>query len=388
MTDYETPEDSRRRVGIVEMPIANKAQARWTKPRVTLISDGAQAIETSAPPIRPRFRTLAEFIAEYQPVAEVVADLLSAGSLYTLTANTGVGKTAWLSSTALAIGTGRADIIGRPVTKGRVAFCTAENPDGLKMRLAVTAFHWHVDPAVIGRDVLVSDMRVKPELICEDLKRDAEEHGPFTAVFVDTWQAFFDGKDSNNPTDAVDFTRRFRPLTRLPGGPVVIIATHPVKRAGNDDLLPAGGGSILNEVDGNLTLSRQPSGVVAFGWQGKLRGLDFDPPLFRIENRSSPDILNVAGKQVKIPVMLPISQTDAEDREDAIARRDANVLRAVAENPQAPIRALAFETSLPRTSVARSLNKMAKVKHPLVRQELDKWVVTKAGKEAIHNVGQ
>jgi AAA domain len=388
MTDYETPEQSLKKAGIVEMPFPREARARWRAPRVSVISDGAQAIETHPPPARPRFRTLAEFIAEYQPVAEVVADLLSAGSLYTLTANTGVGKTAWLSSTALAIGAGRADIIGRTVTKGRVAFCTAENPDGLKMRLAVTAFRWSVDPAVIGRDVLVSDMRVKPELICEDLKRDAEEHGPFTAVFVDTWQAFFDGKDSNNPTDAVDFTRRFRPLTRLPGGPVVIIATHPVKRAGNDDLLPAGGGSILNEVDGNLTLSRQPSGVVAFGWQGKLRGLDFDPPLFRIENMSSPDILNAAGKQVKIPVMLPISPVEAEDREDAIARRDANVLRALVENPQAPIRALAFETQMKRSTVQRALAKLAKNKPPFVQQQLGKWMATKAGKEAIHNVGQ
>ena len=83
-----------------------------------------------------------------------------------------------------------------------------------------------------------------------------------------------------------------------------------------------------------------------FGWQGKLRGLDFEPPLFRIENMSSPDILNVAGKQVKIPVMLPISHAEAEDREDAIASRDANVLRIVAENPQAATRGLAFEAAL------------------------------------------
>jgi hypothetical protein len=60
-----------------------------------------------------------------------------------------------------------------------------------------------------------------------------------------------------------------------------------------------------------------------FGWQGKLRGLDFEPPLFRIENMSSPDILNVAGKKVKIPVMLPISHAEAQDREDQIGSGDA-----------------------------------------------------------------
>jgi hypothetical protein len=50
---------------------------------------------------KPRFRTLADFIAEYEPVSEVVFELLSTGSLYTMTAKTGVGKTAWLVSTAL-----------------------------------------------------------------------------------------------------------------------------------------------------------------------------------------------------------------------------------------------------------------------------------------------
>ena len=77
---------------------------------------------------KPRFRTLQEFCAEYTPIAHVVDGLLFAGSLYTLTARTGVGKTAWLISTAIAIVTGRAEIINRNVIAGRVAFLHGGEP--------------------------------------------------------------------------------------------------------------------------------------------------------------------------------------------------------------------------------------------------------------------
>jgi hypothetical protein len=66
----------------------------------------------------------------------------------------------------------------------------------------------------LERNMLVSDNRVRPEEISEYLGREAK-HGPFALIVVDTRQAFFDGRDANNPTEAVTFTRRFRPLTRL-----------------------------------------------------------------------------------------------------------------------------------------------------------------------------
>ena len=267
--------------------------------------------------------------------------------------------------------------------RGRVAFSTAENPDGLMMRLAVSANTFGIDLNALAQTIMVSDRRTSPEEIYEELKQDAEQNGPFAAVFIDTWQAFFDGKDSSNPTDALAFTIRFRPLTRLPGGPVVVMATHPVKRAAADGLIPYGGGSILNEVDGNLTLFRSPGGMIALHWQGKLRGLDFEPALYRIETRTAPAIVNVEGLMVRIPVMFPVTPEEAEASEDVSANHDAQVLQALAENPQASTRGLAFETGLHRSVVRRALHRMGKAKPILVRQELGKWVVTKAGKEAL-----
>jgi hypothetical protein len=286
---------------------------------------------------KPNFRTLQEFCAEYRPLSYSVSGMLCAGSVYTLTATTGVGKTSWLVTDALAVASSRNDLLGREVAGGRVAFCTAENPTDLRTRLAVASFIFNIDQRAVGRNLIVSDNRVRPEEIYHHLAREAEQ-GPLAQIIVDTWQAYFDGRDSNLPTEAVNFTRRFRPLTLLPGEPTVIIAAHPVKNATKDNLIPYGGGSTLNEVDGNLCAWRAPSGDFMLGWQGKFRGTDFEPIPYRIDRLGSPDILNVKGAQVLMPILRSIAIEDVETREAAIARLDVAVLRAAADEPAGSLR--------------------------------------------------
>jgi hypothetical protein len=351
--------------------------------------DGADAQPRGTPPLgepaypAPRFRTLRDFCAEYKPVAEVVGGgVLQSGGLYTLTAKTGTGKTSWLVTTLLAGVTGREDILGRAVMKGRYAICTAENPDGLRMRLSVGCFLWNIDMAEVARSLLISDNRVRPEEICAYLAREAER-GPFVGVFVDTWQAFFDGRDANNPTEAVNFTKRFRPLTALPGSPAVVIAAHPNKNARNNELTPSGGGSTLNEVDGNLSMAQQPNGLIELNWQGKFRGLNFQPALYRIERLSCPDIVDVTNKEILIPIMRPATVDDADACTSAIANRDVRVLRAVADNPSTAERELATVTGIKRSTLQRTLAKLEKAKPKLIRQQLGKWVITKDGREAL-----
>ncbi len=334
-------------------------------------------------PKKKRFESLKRFIARFKPVAYVVDELLAAGSLYTLTGITGTGKTGWLTSAVLAVVTGRKDILNRKVMKGRAAFCTAENPDGLLMRLAVTASTFGVDIHAIGNDLIISKRRITPEDIYVELKAEAEENGPLAMVIVDTWQAFFDGNDSNKPSEALAFTLRWRPLTRLPGNPTVVIATHPIKNATPDQLIPYGGGSILNEVDGNLTLALRPGGIIRMHWLRKLRGLEFEPPLYRIDTRTAPGIVNIEGDLVRIPVMFPVTAEEAEATEEASVNRDAQVLRFLAENPLASERDLASAVGVAKTTVRRALNRLAKVKPALVKYALGKWVVTKAGKDAL-----
>ena len=118
---------------------------------------------------------------------------------------------------------------------------------------------------------------------------------------IDTLAAFFDGTDANDNVQAGEFIRRLRPLTQLDGHPSVLVAAHPVKNAAEDNLVPYGGGAILNEVDGNLTLAKTGGGAVKMHWQGKLRGVEFDPLFFRIEAASSPLVIDARGRQVLMP---------------------------------------------------------------------------------------
>ena len=326
----------------------------------------------------PNFRPLAEFCAEFRPISYAVAGLMREGSLYTLTGRTGEGKTSWLVLLALAVATGRGDLIGRKVKKGRVAFATAENPDDLRMRFMVACFVFNIDPETINRDLLVSDNRVSPEAICDWIRGASDA---FTLIVIDTWQAFFDGREPNNNAEAVSFTRRFRPLAKVNGQPVVVVAAHPVKQASNDNLLPYGGGGTLNEIDGNFTLNIEDTGLYCFHWLGKIRGLPFDPLHFRIDKLDSPDVVTVEGARVKMPVMFPVDEEAVEARGQAVAGRDEALLKALDADPGAPMSALAAAARIPRGSIHRALARLGRKK--LTREQLGKWVVTKSGKEAL-----
>ena len=54
-----------------------------------------------------RFKSVSAFCAEYIPLAYVIEGIVRSGSLYTLTAKTGSGKTALNVMAALAAATGR-----------------------------------------------------------------------------------------------------------------------------------------------------------------------------------------------------------------------------------------------------------------------------------------
>ena len=331
-------------------------------------------------PGKPNFRSLAEFIGEFRPISYAVAGLMREGSLYTFTGRTGEGKTAFLVMLALAVATGRGELIGRKVKQGRVAYATAENPDDLRMRLMIACFVFNIDPAIIDRDLIISDNRVRPEEINDWLRGTGDA---FTLVIVDTWQAYFDGSNSNIPAEAVAFTRRFRPLAAIAGVPVVIIAAHPVKQASDDNLIPYGGGSTLNEVDGNFTILRDESALYAFHWLGKIRGLPFDPLHFKIDKFDSPDVVTIEGERVPMPIMSPIGEEAIEERQTAIANKDIRLLEALAEHPGMPVAWLANAAKIPRGSVDRMLKRLGKKRPKIIEETLGKWIVTPTGRQAL-----
>jgi hypothetical protein len=333
---------------------------------------------------RMGLKTAAAFCNEYEPISYAVEPFIRSSSLYTLTAKTGAGKTALLIIMALAVATGEGKkLLGREVEKGRVAVIAAENPDGFRMRLMVAAFLYNIDLSSIANDLLIHDAHEKPEAIAAALKK-ATADGPFVLVIGDTLQSLYDGDDLNNNVQAGEFMRRLRPQTQIKGKPAVVVAAHPKKNATDDELVPYGAGAILNEIDGNLTLRKAPGGVTELHWQGKLRGVEFDPVRFRFELLTSPDVKDVKGREVQLPVLRTMTEADAEQRETAAIDRTIALLKAVRDQPGEPLSTLAKATGIPKPSVHSKLKNLAKPGGgKLVKQTLGKWTLTPAGREAI-----
>jgi hypothetical protein len=371
----QSPEEFLDKHAKVLRPKPNGHDAGGPRPFAPLGDKAAELVE---------FLSAFDFCGAYEPISYAVEPFIRSGSLYTLTAKTGAGKTALLIIMALAVVTGRgADILGREVTKGRVAFVAVENPDDLRMKLMVAAYLLNINFAEIAGKLLILDKRVSPEALATKLK-ELSADDEFTLIMIDTLAAYFDGDNINDNVQAGNFMRRLRPMTQLPGRPSVIVAAHPVKNAAPDNLIPYGGGAILNEADGNLTLRRGDGGVTELHWQGKIRGIEFEPAMFRFELLTSPDVKDVKGREVQLPVLSPVSAADAAEREKIAVNKDVALLKAMAADPGATIDALALATKIHPSSVKRILWRLATPSgDKLVKKTLDKWTLTAAGREAI-----
>jgi hypothetical protein len=334
---------------------------------------------------RVRFKSAVAFCAEYTPLSYTVEGLVRSASLYVQTAKTGAGKTAINVIKSLAIVTGREDILGREVTKGRVAYLAFENPDDVRMRIMIACYLLNIDLNDIGDRLVILDRRQKPEEILIELRRLAQTD-PFTLIIVDTLAAFFDGTDINDNVQGGEFMRRLRPFTQVPGLPSVIVSAHPIKNAGKDSLLPYGGGAILNEVDGNLTLWKRPdTGIVSLHWQGKIRGLDFKPVQFRFETCGSPEVLDVKGRQVQLPVMRPTTEESAEEKQQSEADVSRALLQAMIAEPTATQREWATAVGVSKSTAHRHLFLLRNKK--LAEETLGKWTATSKGRKAMAEDG-
>lgn len=335
----------------------------------------------AAPVVPLTFKTAATFAGEYVPLAYTIEPLMRSASIYALTARTGAGKTGFLVIAMLAVATGRADILGREVHRGRVAYLACENPDDIRMRLMIAAYLLNIDLSTLGDAIIILDRREKPEAVHAALAKLAEQE-PFALVIVDTLAAFFDGDNINDAVQGGQFMRRLRPLTQIAGQPSVVVAAHPVKNASEDNLVPYGSGAILNEIDGNLTLWKKPdTGIVSLHWQGKLRGLEFEPAPFRFEVTGCPEILDAKGREVHLPTMRPASVQSADDRERQEIDTDKALLQAMLAEPNATQQQWADAIGRAKSLVNKKLQRLSRDK--LVESTLGKWSVTAKGQKAL-----
>jgi hypothetical protein len=149
------------------------------------------------------------------------------------------------------------------------------------------------------------------------LHTELQKHGgEFGLAIIDTGPAFFEGDDENSRAQMGSHAKMFRDLIDVvPGRPCVIVNCHPVKNAPADNLLPAGGGSFLNEVDGNLTASKTES-TVELHWQGKFRGPEFAPMHFLIKTVTHQDLKDKKGRLIPTCLAEWISEQATDDLAD------------------------------------------------------------------------
>jgi hypothetical protein len=333
-----------------------------------------------------KFYSLSEFAAQFKPLSYIIDGLIAAGTLYTLRAPTTHGKTAFLIALSFANAAGRKDIIGIEARTVRVAYLSFENPDGVRMRMMAAAHKLGIDMNALGDKLMICPASVSPEETVEALSGLSNGGGAFGLVIVDTLQAAFDGDDFNNNKQVLDFVRRFRPVTALPGARAVIIAAHLVKNPERKDLVPYGGGAILNEIDGNLTLWNDGNGNVELHWQRKWRGLDFDPKSFTIELHEPPTVRDDKGRSVRLPVLRPLSAADMARRKIEIADTKDAVLVAILRNPAGTMEAWATAVGRNRSNVSRALRDLRDKGSKFVTEVGGKWVLTPKGRKRAEEI--
>lgn len=243
-------------------------------------------------PVKP----ISQAVRELLPPIYVLQQLIQKNHLYTLTARNNSGKTTWIVAVTRSVA------LGEPLgtlqaIKGRVLILSGENSADTNLKFRYLS---EVEKVKLDNiDVLEMAFELKNGGV-ERLM--AELMSEYALVIVDSLQAYFGGGDFNNNADQLAHLQACRKLTQLRGNPAVIVLAHPTKSA--EILEPYGGGSLMNEVDGNLTLKLDSNIVVLH--HTKLRQSPFMPIHFQLNIVEMPNFEDNFGKEATTTLLTPL----------------------------------------------------------------------------------
>ena len=181
------------------------------------------------------------------------------------------------------------------------------------------------------------------------------------------------------------YARLLRSLSRNEGRPAVIAASHPIKNAASDNLLPRGGGAFLNEVDGNLSLAKKAERTAELHWQGKFRGPDFKSITFDLPEVRVPALVDSRGREIPTVMAAAVGEAEIAARVYAANRDDRGMLLQIRAGGNRSLRELAeaagFGTDDGAKRKAQTVTDRLK-RSQFVTYELGTWKLTKKGEEA------
>ena len=339
-------------------------------------------------------RTLAEFLADYQPPHYLIDGLLQHHYCFSLTGQTGSGKTAvaLLIAVLVSTRTGGQKLGTHDVEHGRIVYIARENPTDVRMRLLGMATRMKIDPATL--DFLVIEQLETLDKDLARITREVEAFGDVALVIVDTAPAVFQGDNENDNMQMRDHAKRLRKLCDLPGRPCVLALCHPVKNASSpESLLPRGGGAFLAEVDGNFSLWAHDERLADLHWTGKFRGPDFEKVTFRLTTVTSTLLVDKKGRLLPTVMARIVTDQETVEAEEKATFQEDRMLAAMLNRPNGSLAQWASDCrwfrqgdpEKPNRSLAQRVIGRLK-QHKLVTMEGRDHVLTKTGKTAAKKV--
>jgi hypothetical protein len=328
-----------------------------------------------------------EFDAGFVPPDYLIDGILQRRFIYSMTAPTGGGKTAIALLLSALVGEGR--LIGSAtVDQGRVLYLAGENPDDIRMRWRAMSDKLGFDIKAIEVHFIAGTFEI-PKLF-QRITDEIELIGDVALIVVDTSAAYFQGEDENSNVQMGNHARMLRKLTTLPGKPCVIVCCHPTKGAGNDNLLPRGGGAFIAEMDGNLVCLKKDS-VVDLSWQGKFRGPDFNPIGFQLLTVTSERVRDGKGRHIPTVMAKPLTEKVRTDIE-SVQRRDEDamltlLLKAPGGSFASMAQALGWLSAAGEPQKKKAWRVLQRLQdHKLVTTDRDQYVLTDKGKKEAQKV--
>jgi hypothetical protein len=341
-----------------------------------------------AEPLPDLIQSSGEFVRGFVPPDYLLDGVLQRRFVYSITAQTGVGKTAVAMLISAHVATGR-KLGNLDVEKGTVLYFAGENPTDIQMRWLGSTRSMGIDPE--STDVhFVPGATALSGIVPRITEEVARKRLSPALVIVDTAAAYFEGDDENSNTQAVDHARRLRSLTLLPGGPTVLILCHPTKRAAADDLIPRGGGAFLNEVDGNIALRKQDT-LIGAEVQGKFRGREFSPLHFELNTVYHPLLKDARGRDIPTVVAKAIDDSTKQRMAESTKRNEDSLLKVIYEQPRASLRAMAAAMGWVDAKGQPQAMRVSRACEALAREKLvvkhrDAWECTPAGEKELNKL--